>query len=210
MARRSGLLHVAHAERIRLMADLAHPAAVIRMFAPDEAVTAIKLVRPYRAHRSKWSRTALSILRVQNGPITARALPRRVLQALVCRLCRPNCNASNARSTPSWSLWRGTASSEPMDRVSAARHPRWDRSRSGCRNLNDNRLGNRRGRGCIRLDPRQAANNSTNDHCDHYDARGDPLPTSCVEVALRWEVIQTSQAFLDFADACNHVLNVGF
>ena len=85
-----GVLHVAHADRIRLMADLAHLAAVIRMFAPGEDVTAIKLIRPYRPNRSKWSRTALSILRVENGPITARALARRVLQARGVPLVRAN------------------------------------------------------------------------------------------------------------------------
>ena len=85
-----GVLHVAHADRIRLMADLAHLAAVIRIFAPGEDVTAIKPIRPYRAHRSRWSRTALSILRVENAPITARALARRVLQAHGVPLVRPN------------------------------------------------------------------------------------------------------------------------
>jgi hypothetical protein len=72
------------------MADLTHLAAVIRIFAPGEDMSAIKPIRPYRAHRSKWSRTALSILRVENGPITARALARRVLEARGVPLVRAN------------------------------------------------------------------------------------------------------------------------
>ena len=40
-----GLLHSASGDRVRLMADLAHLAAVIRMFRPGEDVEAIRL--PY-------------------------------------------------------------------------------------------------------------------------------------------------------------------
>src|SRR5580693_9722034 len=70
--------------------DLAHLAAVIRMFKPGEDLTSIKPVRPYRPNRSRWSRTALSILRTEGQAMTARALARRVLEAKGVPLIRVN------------------------------------------------------------------------------------------------------------------------
>jgi len=72
------------------LADLVHLAAVIRMFKPGEKLAAIKPIRPYRQNRVHWSRTALSILRTENGPITARALARRVLEDRGVPLVRAN------------------------------------------------------------------------------------------------------------------------
>jgi hypothetical protein len=59
--------------------DLAHLAAVIRMFSPYEDLTAILPIRPYKPDRSRWSRDALDILREANGPMTVRDLAERVL-----------------------------------------------------------------------------------------------------------------------------------
>lgn len=61
--------------------DLAHLAAVIRMFKPGEDLAAIQAVRPYRPNRSKWSREALGILREANAPMAPRELAHRVLGA---------------------------------------------------------------------------------------------------------------------------------
>lgn len=55
--------------------------AVLRMFAPSEDLSAVAPIRPYAAHRHRWSRTALDILRREGRPMTARALARRVLEA---------------------------------------------------------------------------------------------------------------------------------
>src|SRR5665213_741040 len=65
--------------------DLAHIAAVIRMVAPDEDLSAIRPVRPYRLHRRSWSRTAMDILRREGRLMAARELARAVL----CREGRP-------------------------------------------------------------------------------------------------------------------------
>ncbi len=59
--------------------DLAHLAAVIRMFSPFEDLTAILPIRPYQPNRRRWSRDALDILREANGPMTVRELAERVL-----------------------------------------------------------------------------------------------------------------------------------
>jgi hypothetical protein len=61
--------------------DLAHLAAVIRMFAPDADLAAIAPVRPYKPHRARWSRTALRILRQANAPMRNREIARRVMAA---------------------------------------------------------------------------------------------------------------------------------
>jgi hypothetical protein len=70
--------------------DLAHLAAVIRMFAPDADLSAIKPIRPYRPHRARYVRDALTVLRKANGPMTARAIARRVLEARGVALTRTN------------------------------------------------------------------------------------------------------------------------
>lgn len=64
---------------VMLTEDLAHLAAVIRMFDPFADLTAIPAIRPYRPDRSRWSRDALDILRQANGPMTVRELAERVL-----------------------------------------------------------------------------------------------------------------------------------
>ena len=72
--------------------DLAHLGAVIRMFRPDadlSAITPLCPARPYRPHRERWSRDALAILRKANGPMTPRALARRVLSGRGLPLTRP-------------------------------------------------------------------------------------------------------------------------
>ena len=52
---------------------------VLRMFSPDENLTAIKPKRPYKGDRSKnWTRTALDVLRDAEGPLTGREIARRV------------------------------------------------------------------------------------------------------------------------------------
>ena len=61
--------------------DLAHLAAMIRMFAPNTDLSAIKPIRPYRPQRSKYLRDALAILRQAEASMTARALGKRVLAA---------------------------------------------------------------------------------------------------------------------------------
>jgi hypothetical protein len=66
---------------VAMTEDIAHLAAVIRMFAPFEDLTAILPIRPYRPNRSRWSRAALDILRQANGPMTVRELAERVLAA---------------------------------------------------------------------------------------------------------------------------------
>jgi hypothetical protein len=54
---------------------------VLRMFAPNEDLTAIKPKRPYRPHRRSWSRTAVDMLRRAGTPLTARELARRIMVA---------------------------------------------------------------------------------------------------------------------------------
>jgi hypothetical protein len=65
--------------------DLAHLAAVIRMFAPGEDVAAIKPVRPYSKRRdgngAVWLREAFRVLRTANAPMSAREIAARVMAA---------------------------------------------------------------------------------------------------------------------------------
>jgi len=69
------------AGNVELTEDLAHLAAVIRIFAPFEDLTAIRAVRPYKPQRRRWNRTAMAILRKANAPMTSRELARRVMWA---------------------------------------------------------------------------------------------------------------------------------
>jgi len=75
-AKTLGLVEAGNAE---LTEDLAHLAAVIRMFSPYEDLTAIMPIRPYQPNRRRWSRDALDILREANGPMIVRELAERVL-----------------------------------------------------------------------------------------------------------------------------------
>ena len=59
--------------------DMANVAATLRLFSPNEDLDAIPAIRPYRQARTRWSRTAISMLRCAGEPMTARALARRVL-----------------------------------------------------------------------------------------------------------------------------------
>jgi hypothetical protein len=70
--------------------DLAHLAAVIRMFKPAEDLSEIAPIRPYPENRDRWNRDALAILRRENAPMTARALARRILAARGVPLTRRN------------------------------------------------------------------------------------------------------------------------
>ena len=79
-----GRLHSASSDRVRLMADLAHLTAVIRMFRPDEDVDAIKRIRPHKDRGAtfgrQWSRLALDVLREATGPLATREIARRIAQ----------------------------------------------------------------------------------------------------------------------------------
>lgn len=76
-AKTLGLVH----DDPELTENLAHLAAVIRMFSPFEDLTAIRAIRPYKPQRRRWSRTAMTILRKANAPMTSRELARRVMWA---------------------------------------------------------------------------------------------------------------------------------
>jgi hypothetical protein len=52
---------------------------VLRMFNPDENLSAIEPVRPYKPLRGRrWTRTALDVLRAANEPLTGREIAKRV------------------------------------------------------------------------------------------------------------------------------------
>jgi hypothetical protein len=67
------------ADRFRLITELHHLAAVMRMLDPNVELAAIRPIRPYKPRRSRWSRTALKILREANEPMRGRDLARRVM-----------------------------------------------------------------------------------------------------------------------------------
>ena len=66
------------------MGDLAHLGAVIRMFAPEADVEAIKPIRGWTNRRggnpTKWARLALDILRQASAPMTSREITRRIMR----------------------------------------------------------------------------------------------------------------------------------
>lgn len=61
--------------------DLAHLAAVIRMFNADEDLTAIRPIRAYKQGRERWHRTVWRILKAADRPLRARELARLVMDA---------------------------------------------------------------------------------------------------------------------------------
>ncbi len=71
-------------------ADLEHLAAVIRMFAPDADLAAIKPIRPYRPNRSGYLRDALAVLRQEGEPMKPNELAKRVLAVRGVRLTPAN------------------------------------------------------------------------------------------------------------------------
>ena len=80
-----GLLHSASSDRVRLMGDLAHLAAVIRMFRPCEDVESIRAIRPHKDRGAtftrQWTRVALDVLREAGEPLETREIARRVALA---------------------------------------------------------------------------------------------------------------------------------
>ena len=67
------------ADREKLAADMAHLGAVVVMFDPKADLAAIKPIRPYRANRRVWTRTALDILRTSDRPLRTWELARKVM-----------------------------------------------------------------------------------------------------------------------------------
>ncbi len=74
-------LGLARIDPAQAKSDLAHLAAVIRLFSPDEELAAIRPVRPYKADRERWHRTVLQTLKAADRPLRARELARLVLVA---------------------------------------------------------------------------------------------------------------------------------
>jgi hypothetical protein len=68
-------------DRAAIKADMAHLGAVLAMFEPGIDLDAIRAVRPYKAKRGRWNRTAMEILREANAPMRGRELARRVMLA---------------------------------------------------------------------------------------------------------------------------------
>lgn len=62
-------------------ADLAHIAAVIAMFNPEEDLSAVRPVRPYKAERECWHRSVLRTLKAADRPLRAREVARLVMVA---------------------------------------------------------------------------------------------------------------------------------
>jgi hypothetical protein len=61
--------------------DLEHLGPVILMFSPSEDLSAIKPIRPYPVNRDRWNREALTIMREERAPMTAREIAKRLLTA---------------------------------------------------------------------------------------------------------------------------------
>ncbi len=59
--------------------DLRRVGWVLRMFNPDEDLTAVKPIRPHANRGRGWTREALDILRVEGRPMTAREIARKII-----------------------------------------------------------------------------------------------------------------------------------
>jgi len=94
-----GLAAEPSADQARIAADVEHVGAVLLMFDPAADLNAIAPIRPYKAHRGRWSRDAMKMLREANGPLTVAELAQRVMMlrgigeddtrtraSIVCRL----------------------------------------------------------------------------------------------------------------------------
>ena len=60
---------------------MAHVGAALLVFDPDHDLAAIRAVRPYKADRVRWSRTALDILRKASAPLSAPDLAALVMES---------------------------------------------------------------------------------------------------------------------------------
>lgn len=58
-----------------------HVGAVLLLFSPEEDLSAIKAVRPYKAERQRWMDTAFRVLRKEGRPMSGRELAYRVMEA---------------------------------------------------------------------------------------------------------------------------------
>jgi hypothetical protein len=67
------------ADQERIGADMAHLGAVVLMFDPNADLSAIQPIRPYRANRGNWARSALDCIRTAERPITTIELARAVM-----------------------------------------------------------------------------------------------------------------------------------
>jgi hypothetical protein len=61
-----------------LILDIRHVGCVLRMFSPDEDLSAIRPIRPMRKRPRRWSRVAFTIMRREQRPMTVRELAHRV------------------------------------------------------------------------------------------------------------------------------------
>lgn len=66
-------------DHAQLATDLEHVGAVILMFDPAADLDAIAAIRPYKAHRGRWNRDAMKVLREADGPLTVVELAQRVV-----------------------------------------------------------------------------------------------------------------------------------
>jgi len=58
-----------------------HVTATLLLFKPDEDVSAVPALRPYKAHRERWIGTAFNVLRKEARPMTGREIAYRVMEA---------------------------------------------------------------------------------------------------------------------------------
>jgi hypothetical protein len=83
-AKTLGELKAAHADRVRLMSELNHLGAVIRLFDPGADVEAIAPIRPLVNRRGRnggmWTRMALDVLRQADRPMTGREIARLIMR----------------------------------------------------------------------------------------------------------------------------------
>jgi hypothetical protein len=75
-----GLAGDLFSDQAQIAADMEHIGAVLLMFDPAADLDAIAPIRPYKAHRGRWSRDALKVLREANQPLTAIELAQRVIK----------------------------------------------------------------------------------------------------------------------------------
>jgi hypothetical protein len=66
-------------DHAQLATDMEHVGAVLLMFDPAADLDAIAAIRPYKAHRGRWNRDAMKVLREANSPLTVIELAQRVV-----------------------------------------------------------------------------------------------------------------------------------
>ncbi len=71
--------HYATEDREAVTVAMGHVGETLLLFSPGEDLAAVRPRRPYKFRGDRWTELAVTILRVERRPMSARALARRII-----------------------------------------------------------------------------------------------------------------------------------